>query len=188
VYVLEGENRRKHGSFMCGEIGVDAMETSSLKARSNLNPDAPVFVPAASYRAAVPDDFSSGWWTLMETDPAFRKVWMSSRFAGSDDEQVQFAEDFEELADLEEFLEYQDQLHLEEAVRELLDADIEDDVFCDDELDLVNVNACKELTKVQKPQTQWSKPSKNHDKIPNNYVNLPRKSHTYRIQQPRTVI
>jgi hypothetical protein len=62
------------------------------------------------------------------------------------------------------------------------------DVFCDDEIDLVNVNACKELTKVQKPQTQWSKPSKNHDKIPNNYVNLPRKSHTYRIQQPRTVI
>jgi hypothetical protein len=62
------------------------------------------------------------------------------------------------------------------------------DVFCDDEIDLVNVNACKELTKVQKPQSQWSKPSKNHDKIPNNYVNLPRKNHTYRIQQPRTVI
>jgi hypothetical protein len=51
---------------------------------------------------------------------------MSSRVAGSDDEQVQFAQDFEELADLEEFLEYQDQLHLEEAVRELLDVDIED--------------------------------------------------------------
>jgi hypothetical protein len=31
---------------------------------------------------------------------------MSSKFAGSDSEQVQFAEDFEELADLEEFLEY----------------------------------------------------------------------------------
>jgi hypothetical protein len=61
-------------------------------------------------------------------------------------------------------------------------------VFCDDEIDLVNVNTCKELTKVQKPQTQWSKPWKNHDKILNNYVNLPRKSHTYRIQQPRTVI
>jgi hypothetical protein len=29
---------------------------------------------------------------------------MSSKFAGSDGEQVQFAEDFEELADLEEFL------------------------------------------------------------------------------------
>jgi hypothetical protein len=29
----------------------------------------------------------------------FRKVWMSSKFAGSDGEQVQFAEDFEELAD-----------------------------------------------------------------------------------------
>ncbi len=51
---------------------------------------------------------------------------MSLKFAGSDGEQVQFAEDFEQLADLEEFLEYQDQLHLEEAARELLDVDIED--------------------------------------------------------------
>jgi hypothetical protein len=51
---------------------------------------------------------------------------MSSKFVGSDGEQVQFAEDFEELADPEEFLEYQDQLHLEEAARELLDVDIED--------------------------------------------------------------
>jgi len=51
---------------------------------------------------------------------------MSSKFVSSDGEQVQFAEDFEELADLEEFLDYQDQLHLEEAPRELLDVDIED--------------------------------------------------------------
>jgi hypothetical protein len=43
----------------------------------------------------------------------FRKVWMSSKFAGSDGEQVQFAKDFEKLANLEEFLEYEDQLHLE---------------------------------------------------------------------------
>ncbi len=50
---------------------------------------------------------------------------MSSEFVGSNGEQVQFAEDFEELADLKEFLEYQDQLHLEEAARELLDVDIE---------------------------------------------------------------
>ncbi len=51
---------------------------------------------------------------------------MSSEFVGSNGEQVQFAEDFEELADLEEFLEYLDQLHVEEAARELLDVDIED--------------------------------------------------------------
>jgi hypothetical protein len=29
----------------------------------------------------------------------FRKVWMSSKFAGFDGEQVQFAKDFEKLAD-----------------------------------------------------------------------------------------
>jgi len=51
---------------------------------------------------------------------------MSLKFFDSDGEQVQFAKDFEKLADLEEFLEYQDQLHLEEVARELLDVDIED--------------------------------------------------------------
>jgi len=56
----------------------------------------------------------------------FPKSLDSSKFASSDGEQVQFAEDFKKLADLEEFLEYQDQLHLEEAARELLDVDIED--------------------------------------------------------------
>jgi hypothetical protein len=44
--------------------------------------------------------------------------------AGSDGEQVQFAKDFEKLVNLEEFLEYQDQLHLKEAAQELLDVDI----------------------------------------------------------------
>jgi hypothetical protein len=44
----------------------------------------------------------------------------SSKFASSDGEQLQFAEDFEELANLEKFLDYQDQLHLEEVARELL--------------------------------------------------------------------
>jgi len=43
----------------------------------------------------------------------FWKVWMSSKFVDSHGEQVQFAEDFEELANLEEILEYEDQLHLE---------------------------------------------------------------------------
>jgi len=38
---------------------------------------------------------------------------MSLKFVGSDGEQIQFAEDFEKLADLEEFLEYEDQLHLQ---------------------------------------------------------------------------
>ncbi len=38
----------------------------------------------------------------------FRYILASSSGSG-----VQFAEDFEELVDLEEFLEYEDQLHLE---------------------------------------------------------------------------
>jgi len=62
------------------------------------------------------------------------------------------------------------------------------DVFSDDEISSLNVYSCKELTKVQKLQSHWCKPLKSHDKLPNNYVNLPRKAHMYRIQQPRTVM
>jgi len=59
-------------------------------------------------------------------------------------------------------------------------------VFYDDEIDL---SECERMQRVDEAtETQWSKRLKNHDKIPNNYVNLPRKSHTYRIHQPRTVI
>jgi hypothetical protein len=50
---------------------------------------------------------------------------MSERLAGSE-EQVLFDEDFEELADLEEFLEYQEQQQQQQeeaAAQELLDLD-----------------------------------------------------------------
>jgi hypothetical protein len=109
---------------MCRETGVDAMETSvkTSVVVSTLNPNAPLFVPAA-YR--VPEDFSPEWWALMETSPAFRGCWMSERLAGSE-EQVLFNEDFEELADLEEFLEYQEQQQQQQeeaAAQELLDLD-----------------------------------------------------------------
>jgi hypothetical protein len=63
---------------------------------------------------------------LLFIHPTFATGCWCWKFAGSDGEQVQFAEDFEELADLEEFMEYQDWLHLEEVARELLDVDIED--------------------------------------------------------------
>jgi hypothetical protein len=89
---------------------------------------------------------------------------MSSKFAGSDGEQVQFVEDFEELVDLEKFLEYQDQLHLKEASQELLDVDIEDGRT-------FGLSSSFFLF--------FSMSSQSH---------LPRKSHTYRIQHSRTVI
>ncbi|CAK9261867.1 unnamed protein product [Sphagnum jensenii] len=176
---------------MCRETRVDAMETSvkTSVVVSTLNPNAPLFIPAA-YR--VPEDFSPEWWTLMETSTAFRGCWMSERLAGSE-EQVLFDEDFEELADLEEFLEYQEQQQQQQeeaAAQELLDLDdvVDDDVLWED-VGLVNVSSCKELMmKVQKRQSHWCKPTKAHDKIRSNYVNFPRKTHMYRIQQPRAVM
>jgi len=99
---------------------------------------------------------------------------MSLKFVGSNGEQVQFAEDFEELADLEEFLEYQDQLHLEEAGRKLLDVDIEVKNYWMWILRTISWTFLSSFFFLF-----FSLSNQSH---------LPRKSHTYRIQQPRTVI
>lgn len=89
---------------------------------STLNPNAPLFVPAA-FRAV--EDFSPEWWNLVQTSPAFRDQWLREKFPGSEEQDI-FAEDLEELADLDEFLEYQEQLQEMEAVQESLYFDIDD--------------------------------------------------------------
>ncbi|THG01569.1 hypothetical protein TEA_023304 [Camellia sinensis var. sinensis] len=50
-----------------------AMEVIS----SNLNPEAPIFVPSA-YRAV--EDFSDEWWFLVHSSPWFRDYWLRERF------------------------------------------------------------------------------------------------------------
>ncbi|KAI8029658.1 Protein EARLY RESPONSIVE TO DEHYDRATION 15 [Camellia lanceoleosa] len=44
---------------------------------SNLNPEAPIFVPSA-YRAV--EDFSDEWWFLVHSSPWFRDYWLRERF------------------------------------------------------------------------------------------------------------
>jgi len=51
------------------------MAVSVAPASSTLNPNAPLFVPAA-YLAA--EDFSPEWWMLIKT-PAFRDYWLRER-------------------------------------------------------------------------------------------------------------
>ncbi|XP_052177827.1 protein EARLY RESPONSIVE TO DEHYDRATION 15-like [Diospyros lotus] len=54
------------------------MEVMSRQMRSSsLNPNAPMFVPAA-YRAV--DDFSDEWWSLVHSSPWFRDYWLQERF------------------------------------------------------------------------------------------------------------
>lgn len=89
---------------------------------STLNPNAPLFVPAAFLAV---EDFSPEWWNLVQTCPAFRDQWLREKFPGSEEQDI-FAEDLEELADLDEFLEYQEQLQEMEAVQESLYFDVDD--------------------------------------------------------------
>lgn len=42
--------------------------------RSSLNPNAPLFVPAALRQV---EDFSPEWWELVKTSPWFRDYWLS---------------------------------------------------------------------------------------------------------------
>ena len=66
--------------FLC-EFGVQDCRGCGLKrmalvsgGRSTLNPDAPLFVPAA-YRQV--EDFSPEWWQLVTTTTWFRDYWLS---------------------------------------------------------------------------------------------------------------
>ncbi|KAL6126807.1 hypothetical protein ACLB2K_074852 [Fragaria x ananassa] len=44
---------------------------------SSLNPNAPMFVPAA-YRTV--EDFSTEWWALVQSSPWFRDYWLQENF------------------------------------------------------------------------------------------------------------
>ncbi|KAH7282634.1 hypothetical protein KP509_35G041100 [Ceratopteris richardii] len=61
---------------------------------SYLNPDAPLFVPAAFLQA---EDFSPEWWRLVDTCPAFRDYWLRDRYDCWSDEEDLTAEDIDEL-------------------------------------------------------------------------------------------
>lgn len=87
---------------------------------STLNPNAPLFVPASAYR--VIEDFSAEWWNLVQTCPAFREQWVQERLPVLE-EQEMFEADLEEIADLDEFLEYQDELEEMEAAQASLHFD-----------------------------------------------------------------
>lgn len=47
---------------------------------SSLNPNAPMFVPAA-YRNV--EDFSDQWWSLVQSSPSFRDYWLRECFSES---------------------------------------------------------------------------------------------------------
>lgn len=89
---------------------------------STLNPNAPLFVPAA-YR--VVEDFSSEWWNLVQTCPDFREQWVRERLPALEQQEM-FEADLEEIADLDEFLEFQDELQEMEAAQESLHFDVYD--------------------------------------------------------------
>ncbi|CAK7342704.1 unnamed protein product [Dovyalis caffra] len=68
--------------------------------RSTLNPDAPLFVPAA-YRQV--EDFSPEWWQLVTTTTWFRDYWLSQNQDGNgfyNNAEEDFGFDGNDLADL----------------------------------------------------------------------------------------
>jgi hypothetical protein len=97
------------------------METSP-PTMSALNPNASVFVPAARrvvveevskvapLAPAAVEDFSPEWWHLVQTDALFREQWLSMLSSSSEEERDVFAKDLDELADLDQFLDYQEEL------------------------------------------------------------------------------
>lgn len=70
-------------------MGMEVMRSSS----SDLNPDAPVYVPWA-YRAV--EDFSKEWWDLVKSSPCFRDYWLREVYC----QQQQQQKEEEEVEDM----------------------------------------------------------------------------------------
>jgi hypothetical protein len=91
---------------------------------STLNPNAPLFVPAA-YLAA--EDFSPEWWRLIQTSSDFEEYWMKEHLATYDEDDF-MAEELDGLADLEdddEFLDFEEHVLELEITPESLNPDHE---------------------------------------------------------------
>lgn len=71
---------------------------------SGLNPDAPLYIPAAFRQV---EDFSPEWWNLVQSNPWFRDYWLRER-DGLSDMFPELPDDLDDFAELE--------LQLEETV------------------------------------------------------------------------
>lgn len=80
---------------------------------STLNPDAPLFVPAAFVAA---EDFSPEWWRLIQTTPAFRDYWLRERFCGMDEDVD--TEEIDEVID--DYMEFEREMEEIEASSEIV--------------------------------------------------------------------
>lgn len=56
---------------------IPSLSSSSLSS-STLNPNAPIFIPMASYQTV--EDFSDQWWDLVHSSPCFRDYWLHDCF------------------------------------------------------------------------------------------------------------
>lgn len=147
---------------------------------STLNPNAPLFVPAA-FR--IVEDFSNEWWSLVQTCPDFREQWVRERLPALE-EQQRFEADLEEIADLDNFLELQEEMEEQAAAAESLYFD-DHDRLLEDDLSVINVVQIMDVKVNHKQQAPWNRGLKNHDKFSYKVPNSAKKGATYRIQQPR---
>lgn len=108
---------------------------------STLNPNAPLFVPAA-FR--IVEDFSNEWWSLVQTCPDFREQWVRERLPALE-EQQRFEADLEEIADLDNFLELQEEMEEQAAAAESLYFDDHDRKFALLIIVLQVVSSCRRI-------------------------------------------
>ncbi|KAG0484043.1 hypothetical protein HPP92_012127 [Vanilla planifolia] len=93
---------------------MSAMAAPSGGGRSILNPNAPLFIPAALQQV---EDFSPEWWELVKTTPWFRDHWFrqhqdQENFDGEEEEDdvVNLLPDSFELGIEEDFLKFEKEL------------------------------------------------------------------------------
>ncbi|KAI0498125.1 hypothetical protein KFK09_021366 [Dendrobium nobile] len=108
---------------------MSTMAVASRVARSSLNPNAPLFIPAAFQRV---EDFSPEWWELVKTNSWFRDHWFRQHqeqetFDGDDEEDdiANLLPDSFDLGIAEEFSHFEAELEEQEAFMEAAEVENE---------------------------------------------------------------
>jgi hypothetical protein len=180
---------------------------------STLNPNANEFVPAAARpvvaREATPvyavpatepavQEYTSEWWSRIETDQAFREQYLSKLSFEDAEQRDALLDVLQELSDLDQFHGYQEHLvDLEE--EEILARNLQElDCFLDEDLRLTDTSNAKEVEapveeELQEQQQQqqrapWSKNQFQYQNktMPHKVGSYPKKWNTYRLHQPRS--
>lgn len=133
---------------------------------SRLNPNAPIFVPMASYQTV--EDFSDQWWDLVHSSPWFRDYWLQDCFQDPQSDPIFSHNDDLILPDFDAFFD----LYLPKQEKEKEEEEEKEKSI---EKELITVGALK-----------WSRSGRRAVEAPKNFEKVPKIVKNVKVS-PRTI-